>query len=307
MLIKKPILLLVLLLTATTGFSQVVTPSLDPALPVELASAVSWRIGSVVGVQTQAARETVKSGSTDYEPVGSAALFAYQPSNIVTELYSSPNERHLFWDASADTLSETTWVDGRFKLALRGENRVSVGIGYNINDQKTSTTTTHINSYEGGFSIRMLDGVYIAGGLQRVTERFEIGDSRKWNRLLAGLAFQFGNPLGTIFRAEGSYHLSPASRIDNPAIPDRFATHEVQAATELFVNDILVSYQYRHTRQVEVNSAGDDRTSAYHRFGFGFRFGRLICGLYGHQERTIEGDRHLDRYAYQGTLSLGFL
>ncbi|NQU64465.1 MAG: hypothetical protein HQ517_09315, partial [SAR324 cluster bacterium] len=184
---KKIYLLLFFVIFSNSVFAQVVTPLLDPAFPVEMASAAGWRIGSALGGRSSFANIEGETQSKDYHSVESSVLLAYQPSNIITEIYyASPGTDYL-WDSSSDTLTKTGNVDGRFSLALRGEKNVTIGIGYRITDQDSSTETIKKSLYEGSFSLRMLGGLYMAAGMQRMTEKFQTGDSLKWNRILAGV------------------------------------------------------------------------------------------------------------------------
>ena len=287
--------------------AQVVTPSLDAGFPVDMSSAAGWRFGSALGVQTSFAKVSGETEEVDYHNVDTSVLFAYQPSNIITEFYwASPGTDYL-WDSSTDSLSKTENGDGRFSLALRGERNVTVGIGYRIMDQDTTSDTINISLYEGSFSLRMLEGLYLAAGMQRVTEKFPTGDSRKWNRILAGVALQVGDPLKTMFRTEVSYQSSPESTIDDPTILPHRKTSRVQAGAELVWGSFLFSYQYQNTTLGAINTETEDQTVAKHRYGFGFKIGGATMGFYAGSGTRTAGDKELKSELYQGTLSFSFI
>lgn len=306
----RKIYLLLFTLFGFAGISsaQIVTPQLDPAFPVEMASAAGWRFGSAIGVQTSFAKIQGETEEVDYHNIDSSFLLAYQPSNIITEIYwASPGKRYL-WDHTADTLGETKNADGRFSIALRGEKNVTIGIGYRIQDQEdASSDTTNISLYEGSFSVRMLDNIYLAAGMQRVTEKFSSGDSRKWNRILGGIALQFGDPLKRMLRLEGSYQASPESSVDDPAILPHRKTGQVQGVAELLFDSFLFSYRYQNITRGAVNTETEDQTDIRHRYGFGFKFGSAILGFYAGQGTQTAEDKEVKTDFYQGTLSFGFI
>jgi len=304
---KKIYLLLLVTIFSVNVSAQIVTPSLDAAFPVEMASAAGWRFGSAVGVQTSFAKITGETEESDYHNVDSSVLAAYQPSNIITEFYWATPGIYYLWDSSADTLNKTKNGDGRFSLALRGERNVTVGIGYRIVDQDASSDTVDKSLYEGSFSMRMLDGLYLAAGMQRVTEKFDTGDSRKWNRILGGVAIQIGDPLNTMFRTEASFQTSPESTVDDPTILPHRKTSRIQAAVELLWDAFLFSYQYQNTTLGAINTETDDQTIARHRYGFGFKMGSATIGFYARSGTRTAGDKELKTELYQGTLSFSFI
>ncbi len=304
---KKVYLLLLFTIFSASVSAQIVTPSLDAGFPVEMASAAGWRFGSALGVQTSFAKVTGETDEADYHNVDSSVLFAYQPSNIITEFYWASPGTYYSWDSSADTLSKTDNGDGRFSLALRGERNVTVGIGYRIADQDSTSDTVNISLYEGSFSLRMLDGLYLAAGMQRVTEKFDTGDSRKWNRILGGVALQVGDPLTTMFRTEVSYQSSPESTVDDPTISPHRKTSQIQACVELLWDSFLFSYQYQNTTLGAINTETEDQTIAKHRYGIGFKMGSVTMGFYAGGGTRTAGDKELKSELYQGTLSFSFI
>ncbi len=305
---KIYLLLISIFLAVNVASAQVVTPQLDSAFPVEMASAAGWRFGSALGVQSSFAKIESATEEVEYHNIDSSILLAYQPSNIITEIYyASPGTQYL-WDYTTDTFSKTQNVDGRFSLALRGNKNVTVGIGYRIADQEdASSDTVNKSLYEGSFSLRMLDNIYMAAGMQRVTEKFSNGESRKWNRILGGVALQFGDPLKRIFRTEASYQASPESTVDDPTIAPHRKTSQVQAVAELLFGSFLFSYRYQNITLGAVDAETEDQTDVRHRYGFGFKFGSVMLGFYAGRGTHTAGDLEAKTDFYQGTLSFGFI
>lgn len=304
----KKILLLFLFVVISFGVSaQVVTPLLDPSFPVEMASAAGWRFGSALGGQSSFANIEGENEDVGYHGVKSSVLYAYQPSNIISEIYYAGPGTLYLWDSTTDTLTETDNIDGRFSLALRGEKNVTIGIGYRVADQDSSTDTIKKSLYEGSFSIRLLGGLYVAAGMQRVTEKFQTGDSRKWNRILGGVALLIGDPLKTMFRTEASYQMSPETTIDGSTIPPHRKTGRLQAAGELQIDRFLISYQYQNITLGAINAETDDQTIAKHRYGIGFKLGSITFGVYGERGTHTVGEKELITDLYQGTLSYTFI
>ncbi len=304
---KKIYLLLLVTIFSVNVSAQVVTPSLDGAFPVEMASAAGWRFGSTLGGQTSFGKVDGETEKADYHNIDSSFLLAYQPSNIVAEFYWASPGTFYQWETETDTLNETNNGDGRFSLTLRGEKNVTIGIGYRIADQDTTSDTINKSLYEGSFSLRMLDGLYLAAGMQRGTEKFHTGESRKWNRILTGVSLQVGDPLKNLFRTEVSFQTSPESSVDDPAIKPHRETSRIQAAAELLWGAFLFSYQYRNTTLGAVGTEIDDQIVARHRYGIGLKIGSATLGFYAGGGTRTAGDKVLKTQLYQGTLSLNFI
>lgn len=307
---KKVFLFLLLIIPFLAGSlsAQIVTPQLDSAFPVEMASAAGWRFGSAIGVQTSFAKVDGETEEVDYHNHDTSVLLFYQPSNIITEIYwASPGTRHE-WDHQTDTFNETDNADTRISLALRGDGNVTIGIGYRLADRKdASSDTTNVSLYEGSFSLRMLDNVYLAAGMQRVTEKFSGGESRKWNKILSGVALQFGDPLKRLIRLEASYQSSPESTVDDSAVAPHRKTNEIQAVAEVLFDSFLFSYRYLNTIEGAVGDESEDLTDTRHRYGFGFKMGSVTLGVYAGQGTRSDGDKEVKTSYYQGTLSFGFI
>ncbi|MFH2132656.1 MAG: hypothetical protein ABIK68_19920 [bacterium] len=304
---KKLFLLLLTGLITHVGSAQVVTPLLDRAFPVEMASAAGWRFGSALGGQTAFASLEGETENVDTYNVDSSVLFSYQPSNIIAEFYWASPGTQYDWDYTSGSLYKNNNADGRFSLTLRGDNNVTLGIGYRIADQDTTSDTIKKSLYEGSFSLRMLDGLYLAAGMQRVTEKFASGDSRKWNRMLAGAAIQIGDPLKRMFRTEASFQTSPETTADNPAIQPHRKTSRVQASAELLFDRFLFSYQYQNTTLGAIELETEDQTVIKHRYGIGIKLGSALLGFYAGQGTQTAGEKELKMTSFQGTLSFGFI
>lgn len=297
------------MLTLSTGLvsAQVVTPELDAAFPVEMASAAGWRFGSAIGAQSSFAKITGETEKVDYHNIDSSFLLAYQPSNIIAEIYYATPGTRYDWDYTTDTFQKTSNVDGRFTLALRGEKNVTIGIGYRVSDQDATSDTIQKSMYEGSFSLRMLDNLYLAGGMQRVTEKFETGDSRKWNRILGGAALLFGDPLEQAFRLEASYRSSPESKINGSDIKPHRKTSQLQGGVELLFDGFLLSYKYQNITRGAVGEETEDQSDIRHRYGLGMKLGGFTIGLYAGRGTQTADDKEVSTDFYQGTLSFGFI
>ncbi|MCP4757561.1 MAG: hypothetical protein GY866_42425 [Proteobacteria bacterium] len=292
---------------ASTSWAQVVIPSLDKSLPVEMASAVSWRIGSTIGIGTTFAQDETEAEKVDYYNNENAVLMAYQPGSVVGELYYTPVQRMNDWDTSSDALTTYTGLGGRFQLAIRGENRVSVGIGYGLDQADISSDTVKKNNYyEGSFSLRMLGGLYVGAGLQRTKLTYGSIGTLKRNRVVAGVALLLGNPMGNMFRTEASYKLSPEAQTDDEALT-LSKTSEMQLSVEVLFADFLFSFLYQKTVMSDYNGSSNAYNIENNRYGLGYKLGSFTLGLYRHAGSEMIGDYRLVKRKYQCTMSFNFI
>ena len=293
---------------SSASLGQVVTPSLDPAIPAELSSAVAWRFGSAFGAKGVYKKEKSETAENEYYYNRAGVLFAYQPGYVIGEVYAESTARQAHWDSSTDTFTDSTGSSGKLSLAIRGENRVSVGIGYGSSDQETDTEILSSLFYEGSFSLRLLGGFYLAGGIQRVTERLSSGDSRKWNNILAGAALQFGDPLSNMLRLEGSFNTSPKVEFnDQPNYPAHRETIVLSAGVEAVYSGFLLSYRYKSTTKNAPTGDDDDQAIAEHRLGVGFKMEGLTFGLYRDAGLETVGDKELNTEEITVTVSYNFI
>lgn len=304
---KKIFLLIVLVLGWYSGFSQVVTPRLDSGFPVELSSAAGWRIGSGIGGNTAVGKEESSAEDLDYHYIDSSVIFFYQPSHVVTEIYWKPAGTQYEWDTSTDALVETSTSDARFTLTIRGENRFSVGIGYRSQEKDYLSFNSTTTSYEGSFSIRVFEGLYMAGGFQRFSEKMSIGDARKWNKILGGVALQIGDPLGSMFRLEGSYGTSPETESDNQIASTKPQEDEIRASVEFLFDPFLISYSYQNFNYSALNGASDKKSTVNHGYGLGMKFGSFTLGLYLYLGTETFGDAEMKTTKVQSTFSYNFI
>ena len=300
---------LLLCLFTTAGVAQVVTPSLDSALPAELASAVAWRFGSAFGANSLYRKEKSQSNENEYYYNRSGVLFAYQPGYVIGELYGESITRQTVWDSSTDSFVDSTGSFGKLSLAIRGENRVSVGIGYGSSEFRVIDFDALRNTYyEGSFSIRLFGGFYLAGSLQRVTENISTGDSRKWNNIVAGAALQFGDPFANMFRVEGSLKTSPEADFSDDT---QFSTHRksttMNAGAEVLFSNFLFIYRYMNEIHMAPTAQDDDHTISVNRYGGGYKAGGFTLGLYRIAGLETVGDNKIDTEEIMVTISYNFI
>jgi len=304
---KKITFLFVLVLGWYSGFSQVVTPRLDSGFPVEMSSAVGWRFGSAFGGNTAVGKEASSAEDLDYHYIDSSVIFIYQPSHVVTEIYWKPVGNQYEWDTSTDALVETPTSDARFALTIRGDNRFSVGIGYRSQEAELSSYSSTVTSFEGSFSIRMFEGLYLGGGYQRFSENMSIDDSRKWNKMLGGIAFQFGNPLGNIFRVEGSFGTSPEVESDNQIASTKPKEDQIRAAVEVLYDPFLISYSYENNTYAALDGVSDGKIMVKHGYGLGMKLGSFTLGLYLYLGTETFGNAEMNTTKVQTTFSYNFI
>ncbi len=293
------VLIAIVLLISFPLSAQVVIPSLDPALPNEMASAIAWRFGSTVGVDLNYIKHETQSGDSENVLYQSGGLIAYQPANFIGELFYAPIFKTL--DVSSDE-----FVDGSYaslKLAIRGNRMVSVGLGYESSQTDFNAGKESVVAYEGSFSLRLLDGLFfVGGGMQRVTETNTDSDSRKWNKVMAGVAMQLGTPGKTMFKTEVFTRLLPKAEFDGDSGGTREKTNEVQAIMELQAGAFMFSYGYMQKIMEEYQGSDENYTTTEARYGLGLKTESFSVGLYRYAGRTkwdgslIQIDSPYERY-----------
>ena len=308
-------------------FAQVVTPSLDPTNPVEIAAAASWRFGSSVGgggkwgtqkSDDEQVDSNTLSNLSDIASVHSSYLFAYQPTSVTFEVSGIVNESEYQWDGSDSTTDHLTEYENsevHVKIAIRGNNRVSVGIEYqSVSTKDTSSDTdAQLTAYGGSFGMRFFDNIFISGGLNRKTlasDEFE--SDLKWQETIAGLAFQFGSPDQVMFKLEGALKLedeAEAELKDSSGSYYRSKKTTTQGNIETILGGFLLSYQYKKILHEAIDDIplDEDREEIRTRIGLGYRSTLLTLVLYG-ENRVEKEDINKYKTQYVGfNLSLSFM
>lgn len=314
---KKTLLLLLAAIFPIGAFAQMVTPSIDPVIPTELAAANAWRIGSTFGgtghfyyQEKDASNDAVSA-----KPVAASGMFAYQPGNFVAEFhYLSETQKTDDIDGSSTTWQSSNKTEYSINLAIRGNRQVSVGVGYigqqdeiDINSEKGVYS---LSAFEGSFSMRMFDGLFFWGaGMQRITEAVDISDDTlKYNKVLGGAAFHLGDPTETLFRVEGGFELIPETDSESGALDNKPKTTITQATVELMALNFLLSYNIQQSVAAE-EFFDKDVINTDVRYGLGYKYGGLTFSFYRNASKTeFKYDDSMIEYDnYQITIGYSFL
>jgi hypothetical protein len=281
---RKRLITLIGILLAVPAWGQVIVPALDPTLPAELASAVAWRIGSTIGLESEFYNQKEDaSNDAGTESTRTAVLLAYQPGNFITEIYYAPFIKTA--TAIDEQSSTVTWEDKKatefaLRVAIRGNRRVSVGIGYERQEIEESGEKFSTSLFEGSFSVRLLEGLlYTGGGMQRVTIEQGSEDSIKFNTLIAGVAIQIGDPLAMIFQMEAAMKQTPETDSEDGLIATMPKTTVSQLNSEFHSGRFFLAYRYRQTMKEEY-LPDENYTETLNRYGAGLKLGNWTIGLY---------------------------
>ncbi len=309
----RRLLILIFIGFASPLLGQVVIPSLDPVQPTELSSALAWRIGSTVGVESEAFnRDEDASHDTGVENVKSAVLIAYQPGNVVGEIYYSPYRKTLTYDSDYSSIE---WTDDdasllELRLAIRGNRQVSVGIGYGKFEYSPSFYNEKYEEsyYEGSFSVRLLDGLFFAGaGMQRFTVNLGSSDTIKYNTLISGVALQMGDPTDVIFKTEAAYKQIPRTESENDVLSTVRKSTVSQFNMELMTGALFASFEYTNKLTEEARGSDDNQNDITSRYGVGLKLGAMTIGLYRNAHKIDYQDDDIEYDTYQATLGISFL
>ncbi|MBU2512952.1 hypothetical protein KJ966_16560 [bacterium] len=309
---RKIIIVILSVFWAVPVSSQVVVPSLDPVLACELASAIAWRVGSTVGIDVDYVSQAADtSDDAESKNTKQSVLISYQPGNFIGELYYSPYSETKSYSFGSESIN-VDWendngVEYGLRLAIRGDRRVSVGIGYEGRTHDINDYQYGYSHYEGSFSLRLFEGLlFLGAGMQRVTENLGSDDSRKMNRVLTGAAIQIGDPTDTIFKTEVSMKISPKTESDNDILGESPQTTESTLAIELLTGSFLFSYRMSQ-KVYEEYTNNDNLTEINNRYGLGTKLGSFTFSLYRNAWTAILNDETKNYDIYQATVGFNFL
>ena len=302
--IKLLQILLFFFFVTSSAFGQVATPYLDTVLPTELSSANSWRFGSTFGGEQIYSDQESKTEKAELYNSRSAALIAYQPTQVSFELFAFTNEVDYNWDPSTDTFQETKGNASKLGISIRGKRQFSVGVGFESSTQEQGTSKQEKKSYGGSFSLRTFDNLYLAAGLERVTLAFDQGNELKWDKVVSGIALQTGEPGGSIFRIEINGSLSPKVESDNNS---HQKTTVIQGSVEWLWDGYLLSYRNASTTEEALNSSEEDTKNSTHRYGLGIKFENISFGFYRTAGLIKYGSKDVVSQRYRATFGFSFI
>lgn len=197
---------LALLLGAQSLFAQVATPSLDPTMPSLTASGSAWRFGSTFGGSSVVGKEKTPTASTPDKTAakGSSGIFAWQPTQVTVELSGDVGIKDPYWDASTDAVTTLHVNEQKLFVAVRGENRVSVGVGFREKATDVEGVIRSESAYGGSMGFRIGEGIYVGGGLEKVIEKVPDYKDKRWSEVFSGIGVRYGWPDASMFRMEYS-------------------------------------------------------------------------------------------------------
>ncbi len=281
---------------------QIVTSSIDPGQPSETPSAISWRFGSAIAVESTYGQRQYTSDKVATHNIHNSGLFAWQPSQVSIELYSRANEIIDTVDSSTDKFFETKGSQSYLSIAVRGEGRVSVGIIARQNEQ-TSPLKFSESSFGGSFSYRAFGGFFMAAGLERVSSSGTGFETVRWQETKGGIAYLAGDPFSSMLRIELGIVSSPEAKDDASNIRNQTTLISKGEFELLFMNGIL---SFRGENKV-LGSGTSAETTKTARFGIGYRGTSFsLVYYYDYGEEEINSKIFSER-KYQLNLSYNFI
>jgi len=306
---KSRALLFMLLLSWFPGFlfGQVATPSIDPSAPVWLASAGSWRFGTSLAVGNQYGSQETDVQKVAAHGLGTAGLIVFQPSHVTSEIYSLSGGQRAVWEASSDNLYIEKKSESRFNLSVRGDGRVSVGLGgisRKIDSQNVLRTQ---KGFGGSFGFRLGDGFYGGLGMDRLTESVVGEEDKIWSDYTGGLSLAYGDPDSSMFRFEVAGKMSPlVAKGDTFAAVHQKKT-EQYADLELLWDRWFFSGRGLQTKRFATLSGEIDQQDTELRYGLGYRRLSVSLIFYRILVDTQGATGWYKERSYQATVAIGFL
>lgn len=291
---------------SSVAFGQVATPSIDPSLPTYTGSASSWRFGSTLAAQSFIGKEKTPTQSTPdkTKTKGAGGLLAWQPTQVTLEMSGVAGLVDPVWDASSDAVVEHLITEQKASISVRGKNRVSVGIDVREKATAVEDVTRSESAFGGSFGIRIGEGIYLGGGQEKVVEKVEGYQDKKWTNVYSGIGLRYGWPNASMFRMEYSMiNRGGDDRGDGyfnvvPKMDRSIGSIETQFWGLLF------SYQYSKETEAALTGELGDRVQELARYGGGLRTDYFTVILYrADGKETIDAKEHLSK---DWRLTVGF-
>jgi len=200
-----------LLSGASPGFSQVITPSMDPTQSILMPSAAGWREKPAVGVGYQegsGTRDLMGKQVYQFDNSGVDGNLSFKAGNVFVEMYASQNSTNVKLERFYDGQINLQFDDTRLNIALAGNDFMTIGLGVRSTESKDHVDATHDSEITkavrtiGSISVKTLDIFFLGLGFERVKEENGYAVDLTWNNIVSGLAMHLGQPGGTQFRVE---------------------------------------------------------------------------------------------------------
>lgn len=290
--------------SAAPALGQVATPSLDPSLPSLTGATTSWRYGSTLGGESVIGSYQSSGNEVAAKSLQNNYTLAFQTTQLTLEANGTQGGINTLWEGGNDRYYEWQESDSHVLLAVRGENRVSVGVSLNTSKTTLANVIRKEKSYGGGLGLRLGEGFYLAGAMEKVSEEVLGFDDKKWTRNLAGAGFRYGWPDGNQFRTE--YALisnggSPQGQVWAEVVP----TSQTTIGTlEFTLGGFLFSLENTKIIQEPVLNWGENRVQNWNRYGLGLK--SLNYSLIFYRRAGVETQGTAEQQMNHYHLTFGF-
>jgi hypothetical protein len=207
----------VMVFLVNPGFSQVITPSMDPTQSVLMPSAAGWREKPAAGfgyLEGSGTRDLHGEQIYQFDDSGMDGNLAFKAGNVFVEMYAAQKTTTVKYSIAYQGHMNFQSDDGRLNIALAGNDFVTIGLGARSTDSLDfidavydSESTSALRTI-GSISVKTMDMFYLGLGFERVKEQSSYAVDLTWNNLISGVAMHLGQSGGTQFRVEYSLALS---------------------------------------------------------------------------------------------------
>lgn len=244
--------LFLILLAPQFVTAQHATAWLDPTNPSELPSAVSWRFGSALGIQHihyYAGSGTDKyANDAEYEISSTATryLLSFQPSKLSIEASGMPEYKQIIRETPADGDVTLKQSEARLNLAVRGQDRLSIGLaaGTKRFEKSTNDVNETYKFLSGSVSMRLMEVFYLAYGIEHIQDKSDGRAGNSWADQHYALGIMVGSPKANQYRFEYSITESPESLQEGDATSDINSSYKLKSTTKRYALEVLVSNWY---------------------------------------------------------------
>jgi len=255
-------------------FSQISTPSLDTTKKSDLAAASSWRFHSSLAIGYRSGSGKIKSNDTtiaEFDQTYTEATLAHQLMDLTFEYSVNPEFKRDTEITASGEKQVTKTEQTQYNLAYRINQNISIGVSSRSwkFDDNTDASSDGLRNETGigeesaigmGLSIRLLDIIFIAYGVEDVEHQADGYQDNEWQDQYQGISILTDGGL----RLEWSKIASPES--DKTGAVYHNQSTDTKMTIEYLLAEWLFSYQ---TQNYVIKSKNDGKDIEYEYVTYG--------------------------------------
>ncbi|MBT5989972.1 MAG: hypothetical protein HOG71_03880 [Bacteroidetes bacterium] len=257
-------------------FAQISTPSLDTTKKSDLAAAASWRFHSSLAIGYRSGSGKIKSSDTtvaEFDQTYTEAILAHQLNGLTFEYGVNPEFKRNTEIIVSSEKQVTETEQTQFNLAYRVNQNISIGASSRTwkFDDNTDTASAGLKNETGigeesgigmGLSLRLLDIIFIAFGVEDLEQQVDGYQDNEWQDQYQGISILTDGGI----RLEWSKIESPESEKTGAVYHNQ--STDTKVTVEYLLDVWLLSYQTQ-SYVIKPQNGGRDIEYSYITYGFG--------------------------------------